>query len=120
MSIGARRLQRSSVGSTRYGPVRYASLSAAVAALHAPSDGTYVTWDEAWPNDLEYVMEQYVTGADDILVLPERETPYYIESVNGFMCPSSSTRRAPGFTTTSPTGYSTKNRRVSYISVVTP
>lgn len=85
MSIAARRLQRSLENSEHYGPVSYASLAIALTALHAPSGGTYITWDEAWPNDLEYVMEHYVTGVNDILVLPERVTPYYIESANGFM-----------------------------------
>ncbi len=83
MSIATRRLQRSDAPLAR-GPVSFASLAAARAALRAPADANYVVWDSAWPvdRDLEDVFAGL--GPNDILVLPERDQPYLIDSSEGF------------------------------------
>lgn len=66
------------------GPVSFASLAQARAALLAPSDASYVMWDSSWPADRD--LEDVFASLDgnDILVLPEREQPYYIDSSEGF------------------------------------
>lgn len=67
------------------GPVSFPSLAAARAALKAPADASYVTWNPAWPTnrDLEDVFATEL-GANDILVLPERAEPYVVDSSEGF------------------------------------
>ncbi len=63
-------------------PVSYASLSAARAALGAPSDANYVMWN----HDGQHLEQVFLSlGANDILVLPERAQPYPIDSSKGFM-----------------------------------
>lgn len=86
MSRFARRLQRGSINTLAdRGPVSFASLTAARAALNAPSDANYVVWNSSWPvdRDLEDVFALEL-GANDILVLPERPEPYVIDSSEGF------------------------------------
>jgi hypothetical protein len=67
------------------GPVSYANLAAARAALHTPADANYVMWDPAWPinRDIEDVFALELQD-NDILVLPERTQPYIIDSSEGF------------------------------------
>jgi hypothetical protein len=67
---------------TSYGPVSYPTLADAKSALGAPADANYVTWSFG-SQMLEQVFASL--GANDILVLPERAEPYYIDSSNGFM-----------------------------------
>lgn len=73
------------VSQLQRGPVRYADLAAARAALRTPADANYVVWNPAWPDnrDLEDVFALEL-GANDILVLPERDAPYIIDSSEGF------------------------------------
>lgn len=63
-------------------PVRFATLDEARQALGAPVDANYVVWKNEWTH-----LEQAFTAlsANDILVLPEREDPYLIDSSRGFM-----------------------------------
>lgn len=65
-----------------YRPTSYASLAEARTALGAPTDANYVMWNNAWTH-----IEQAFAALspNDILVLPEREEPYLIDSSNGFM-----------------------------------
>ena len=67
------------------GPIRFPDLASARAALRAPADANYVTWNPAWPvdRDLEDVFATEL-GPNDILVLPERTQPYIIDSSEGF------------------------------------
>ena len=85
MALSARRKTRNH---DDYGPKRFGSLADALANLRAPKGASYVVWNDTWPNDLEYVMANFL-AADDILVLPERDTPYYINTANGFTYPTS-------------------------------
>lgn len=64
-------------------PVRYESLAAARAALDAPANANYVMWTFG-NTDLETVFANHLSE-NDILVLPERDDPYLIDSSNGFM-----------------------------------
>ena len=65
-----------------YRPVGYSTVMEARTALGAPADANYVVWDNAWT----HLEQAFVAlGANDILVLPEREEPYWINSANGFM-----------------------------------
>lgn len=89
MSIAARRVARAP--DQPYGPLSYANVALALAYLHAPAGASYVTWNDAWPNDIEYVMANYLT-TNDILVLPERTTPYYVHTANGFTYPTSTVK----------------------------
>lgn len=84
MSLAARRHSRAV--KPLYGPISLPSAAAAVSTLHAPAGANYVTWNDAWPNDLDVVMKTYL-ATDDILVLPERPTPYYVDSSRGFLYP---------------------------------
>lgn len=65
-----------------YRPVRYASLEKAKAALGAPADATYKVWDYPAGTMLEEVF--MALPANTILVLPERNEPYLIDSADGF------------------------------------
>lgn len=65
-----------------YGPVSYPNEAAARAALSAPTNANYVMWNNSW-GDLETAFA--ALSANDILVLPEREQPYPIDSSKGFM-----------------------------------
>jgi len=65
-----------------YRPASYADMSAAIAALDAPTDANYVPWTFG-NTDLETVFASL--SDNDILVLPERPEPYLINSSNGFM-----------------------------------
>lgn len=65
-----------------YGPVAYGSLDEARADLGAPTDANYVMWNFG-STDLETVFASL--SPNDILVLPERSEPYYIDSSKGFM-----------------------------------
>lgn len=85
MSGFARRLQRSVAVANSdaiFRPVHFSSLAEARAVLGAPEDANYVTWSHG-NADLESVFA--TLSANDILVLPERAEPYYIDSSNGFM-----------------------------------
>jgi hypothetical protein len=66
------------------GPVSFATVAAARAALNTPADANYVVWDSSWPvnRDLEDVFNSL--SANDILVLPERTQPYIVDSSEGF------------------------------------
>lgn len=64
-------------------PVSYANLADARAALDAPANANYVMWTFG-NRDLESVFANDL-AEDDILVLPEREAPYLIDSSKGFM-----------------------------------
>lgn len=90
MSIAARRLQRGISNNTENtvperGPVSFANLAAARAALNTPSDANYVMWNSSWPvnRDLEDVFATELAD-NDILVLPERPQPYVVDSSEGF------------------------------------
>lgn len=62
-------------------PIRFASLDEAKAGLSLPTDANYVVWSHG-NADLDSVL---ATLADnDILVLPERDEPYWVESKFGF------------------------------------
>lgn len=64
-------------------PQRFASLAEARTALGAPAGANYVMW--TFGNaDLETVFATQLSD-NDILVLPERDDPYLIDSSNGFM-----------------------------------
>lgn len=71
-------------------PISFATVADAKKVLHLPADANYVTW--SFGNlTLE---EAFMTlGTNDVLVLPERDTPYLIDSADGF--------RAAGVTSTS-------------------
>jgi hypothetical protein len=71
------------------GPVSFATLAAARAALHTPADAQYVVWDPSWPvnRDIEDVFATEL-GDNDILVLPERTQPYIVDSSEGFRAAS--------------------------------
>jgi hypothetical protein len=92
MSALGRRLQQAGsvpgAQSPLYGPISISSAAEAVTQLHAPAGASYVVWNDSWPNDLQTVFWTYL-GADDILVLPERDEPYYVDTSNGFMYGSS-------------------------------
>jgi hypothetical protein len=62
-------------------PIRFATVDEARAALDLPADATYVTWRPEWAH-----LEQAFTalGPNDILVLPERDAPYLVDSTKGF------------------------------------
>lgn len=77
------------LGSAKYGPVSYKSVAEARAEMGAPADARYVTW----PTGAVYLQDALKgLGANDILVLPERDEPYLIDTSDGF--------RAPGFVST--------------------
>lgn len=65
-----------------YTPISYPDLATAIDALDAPADANYVYWPNG-ATSMETVMASL--SANDILVLPEREEPYLIDSSNGFM-----------------------------------
>lgn len=69
-------------GDSVYRPKRYANLTEARADLGAPEGANYVTWSHGSAS-LEAVFASL--SANDILVLPEREQPYTIDSSSGFM-----------------------------------
>lgn len=68
--------------SAAYRPVSVSSLAEARALAGAPSNANYVIWNNAWTH-LQQAFE--ALGSNDILVLPERDAPYPIDSSNGFM-----------------------------------
>lgn len=68
--------------SSPFRPVRYRNLEEAITALGAPTDANYVMWKSEWTH-LEQAF--LAMGANDILVLPERDEPYRIDSSKGFM-----------------------------------
>lgn len=70
------------LAASTFRPVSFGSVSAARTALGAPSNANYVLWNSAWTH-LEQAFA--AMGENDILVLPEREEPYWIDSSNGFM-----------------------------------
>ncbi len=64
-------------------PQSFGSLAEARTALGAPAGANYIMW--TFGNmDLETVFANNLSD-DDILVLPERQDPYLIDSSNGFM-----------------------------------
>lgn len=66
----------------KFRPVSYPNIATARTALGAPTSANYVMWNDAW-SDLE---EAFVAlQPNDILVLPERDEPYWIDSSDGFM-----------------------------------
>jgi hypothetical protein len=68
-------------------PLQFADINAAKAGLSLPSDANYVTW--SWgESSLEVGLA--TLGANDILVLPEKATPYWVDSSKGFTAASSS------------------------------
>ncbi len=67
---------------TLFRPQSFASLEEARTALDAPADANYVYWPNG-ATSMEAVMASL--SANDILVLPEREEPYLIDSSNGFI-----------------------------------
>lgn len=66
----------------KYGPVSFPTLAAARSALNAPADAEYVYW----PTGSKAMLEEVFMGMSDnqILVLPERDEPYEIDSADGF------------------------------------
>lgn len=64
-------------------PQSFATVAEARTALGAPAGANYVMWTFG-NTDLETVFANNL-GENDILVLPEREDPYLIDSSNGFM-----------------------------------
>lgn len=64
-------------------PQSFATVAEARTALGAPAGANYVMWTFG-NTDLETVFANNL-GENDILVLPEREDPYLINSSNGFM-----------------------------------
>lgn len=88
MSRFARKAQSGAgyyVSHLQRGPLRFPDVATARAALHTPADASYVTWDATWPDDrdLEDVFATEL-GDNDILVLPERNSPYLVDSSEGF------------------------------------
>lgn len=81
-----------------YRPTSYATVMEARTSLNAPSDANYVVWNEAW-SDLETAF--LALGSNDILVLPERDEPYWIDSSNGFMAAGVESIDGPNGTRTS-------------------
>lgn len=69
-------------GDSLYQPISYPTVTAARTALGAPESANYVVWNNAW-DDLGEAFA--ALNAGDILVLPERDEPYWIDSSNGFM-----------------------------------
>lgn len=68
-----------------YGPVRYTSESVGRAALGIPSDARLVYWPYNSPRSA-YIQEAVAKlGSNDILVLPEADQSYYIDSSKGFV-----------------------------------
>lgn len=65
-------------------PRSYATKEEAIAGLGLPTDANYVLWDNTWPNNLETVFATKLRD-NDVLVLPERAEPYYIDSSKGFL-----------------------------------
>ena len=65
-----------------YRPVSYSTVAEAREALGAPADANYVVWSHG-DQHLEQVFASLPVNT--ILVLPEREEPYWIDSSNGFM-----------------------------------
>ncbi len=68
---------------TVFRPQSFATLTEARTVLGAPAGANYVMWTFG-NTDLETVFANNL-GENDILVLPEREDPYLINSSNGFM-----------------------------------
>lgn len=66
----------------KYGPVSFSTLAEARSALSAPADAEYVYW----PSGSTAMLEEVFMGMSDnqILVLPERDAPYEIDSADGF------------------------------------
>lgn len=65
-----------------YLPLSFSSVEEARVALGAPDDANYVVWDHG-DQHLEQVFR--TLGANDILVLPERDNPYLVDASKGFM-----------------------------------
>lgn len=72
-----------SVSDMNFRPMSFASLADARIALGAPDDANYVMWTFG-NSDLETVFANNLSE-NDILVLPERDEPYTIDSSSGFM-----------------------------------
>lgn len=73
-------------------PVSYPDLATARRELDAPTDANYVMWP-AQGKDLWSVMK--TLGPNDILVLPERDEPYWIDTSRGFMASGSDAVTGP-------------------------
>lgn len=68
---------------------RYATITDAIADMGLPSEATrsYVAYDPVWGDMHLEQMHSKITsenGADTILVLPERATPYMVDMTGGF------------------------------------
>ena len=64
-------------------PQSYPNAAAAVTALGLPTDANYVTWKPEWDGKM---LEEVFTllGSNDVLVLPERDEPYLVDTSEGF------------------------------------
>lgn len=65
-----------------YDPISFTTLDEAITKLGAPKDANYVTW--RWGDDVMLEQAFMDMATNDILVLPERDKPYLIDSADGF------------------------------------
>jgi hypothetical protein len=74
-------------------PVSYPDLAAARKGLRTPADANYVMWDHGRATLEEVFM---TLGDNDVLVLPERDDPYVVDSSDGFRAAGVSAVRGAG------------------------